>query len=122
MSYCKINIGGQERGLKFNQMAILILQEKTDKEFPLQTAAYALIYAGLRANAYVKGEEFTATFEQVCEWVDSVSDEDMQLVNEKFMETEAYKRGASYQAEQEKLDKKKGSQSALKNTRRKATK
>lgn len=106
MSYCKINIGGKERGLKFNQMAIMILSEKTDKEHPMATAGYALVYAGLKANAYTKGEEFTATFEDVCEWVEDVTVEDMNIVNAAFMETQQYKAGVAFQAEQEAAKKK----------------
>jgi len=103
MSYTKITIGGKERGLKFNQMAMMILTEKTDKDHPMATAAYALIYAGLKANCYVKQEEADFTFAEVCEWVESVSGEDMALVNAAFMETEAYKNGQAYIKEQAKV-------------------
>lgn len=106
MSYCKINIAGKERGLKFNQLAIMIMQEYISADHLAATASYALIYAGLRANAYVKREEVDFTFEDVCEWVESVSMEDMEKVNAAFQETEAYKRGKQFQEEQEASKKK----------------
>ena len=119
MSYCRIDIGGKERGLKFNQMAMIILSEKTDKDHPLATAGYALIYAGLKANCYVKSDEPDFTFEQVCEWVDVISNDDMNKVNEAFMLTEAYKRGVTYQSEQEFAKKKGLKASAKKSTKNK---
>ena len=102
MSYIKINIGGKERGLKFNQMAMIIMGEKTDKENITASAAYALIYAGLRANTYVKSEEPDYTFEQVCDWVDLLSVDDIQAINNAFIETEAYKKGSAYVADLQK--------------------
>jgi len=88
MSY--INIQG--RGLKFNQGALIIFQSKIDQDNIGATAGYALIYAGLKSNAYVKGEEFTETFEQVCDWVDTLSDEEILNTTNCFKETQAYKK------------------------------
>jgi hypothetical protein len=102
MSYCKINIGGKERGLKFNQMAIMIYARKVDNEDQLATAGYALIYAGLKANAYTKGEECDFTFEQVCDWVDELDNESLQLVTDTFKETQRYKKGSAYIEEEKK--------------------
>ena len=106
MSYCKINIGGKERGLKFNQMAVMIMSEYAAADHLLATAGYAMIYAGLRTNCYVKREEPDFTFEDLCEWVEVVSLDDMEKVNAAFMETEAYKKGKAYQDEQEAAKKK----------------
>ena len=116
MSYCKINIGGKERGLKFNQMALMIYVSKVDNDNLVATAGYALIYAGLRANAYVKGEEIDFTFEQVCDWVDELDAAAVQLVTDTFKETQAYKNGVEKKEEEtkKKLPPKNTKRSALK--------
>jgi len=121
MSYCKINIGGKERGLKFNQMAVMMYAGKVDNENLIATAGYALIYAGLKANAYVKGEEVDFTFENVCDWVDELDAEALQLVTETFKETQSYKNGAAFKAEEAKRPEAK-KKLAMKSTKVKALK
>lgn len=91
MSYIKINIGGSDRGLKFNQGALITFQNTVDKENVNATTPYALIWAGLKANAYVKREEMEFTFEQVCDWVDEMNDETLLEVIKCFQETQAFK-------------------------------
>lgn len=73
MSYCKIQLFGKEMGCKFNIYAIEKIGEKMQTG---STAAlgYAMIWAGLHGNAFVKGEEFTYTFEEVCDAVDASED------------------------------------------------
>lgn len=115
MSYIQIEIGGEKRGLKFNQGALIMFQSKIDKDNYAATTGYALIYAGLKANAYVKSEEFTETFETVCDWVDELPEQTVLDVINCFKETQAYK--ALIPAEEE--DKKK---LPLKSTKRKALK
>lgn len=92
MSYIKIEIGGKERGLKFNQGAIHIFQSKIDSENIAATTGYALIWAGLKANAYVKGEEVDFTFEQVCDWCDELSEDTIIKIITCFQETQQYKK------------------------------
>jgi hypothetical protein len=75
MSYIQINLGGELRGLKFNQMAIEIIGNYNDSQ-TTSGFLYAMIYGGLKGNAYVKREELTCTFEQVCDWVDSIQDKE----------------------------------------------
>jgi len=99
MSYIKLNIGGKERGLKFNNLAF----EEFVKRIPtsdqnkfdwLQSNAlsgYACIYAGLVGNAVVKGEVVDFTFEDVCDWVDDLENEDIQKAWTLFSETQKYK-------------------------------
>lgn len=69
MSYLQIEIGGKQRGLKFNQLAIEIMSQYNDTG-TTTGFMYAMIYGGLRGNTYVKREEPDYTFEQVCDWVD----------------------------------------------------
>jgi hypothetical protein len=136
MSYIQIEIGGKPRGLKFNKMAQLTLQEKIISG-NLMSGAYGLIYGGLIANCYVKGEEFAdkeervidgktvvvempITFEQVCDWTDELSDETILKVQAAFQETEAYKKGQAYLAELEAAKKKEvPKDKPLKNTKQK---
>lgn len=72
MSYIQINIGGKDRGLKFNQLAIEVLSMHNDGT--AASITYGMIYGGLRGNSYVKREEPDYTFEQVCDWVDGLPD------------------------------------------------
>lgn len=96
MSYCKVLMGGVERGLKFNNLAMLIMAEKTSKDYPNQTAGYAMVYGGLRGCSYAKGEEPEYTFEQVVDWVDQMTIEQSGVIAEAFQQSEAYKRTEAY--------------------------
>lgn len=115
MSYCKINIAGKERELEFNQLAMLILREKTDPDFPGETAGYALVYAGLKASCYVRGEKLDLTWEQACRAVDTLSTEDVEKVTKAFEETEAYKQSTAYKEEQKKSRRKSAGKSTKAN-------
>ena len=85
MSYIQIEIGGQQRGLKFNKMAQLELADKI-VEGNFMSGIYALIYAGMKANCYVKQVEPDFTFEQVCDWCDVLPDEVLTAVNDVFIQ------------------------------------
>lgn len=71
MSYIQIDIGGKTRGLKFNQLAIELMAQYNDNQ-TATSVIYAMFYAGLRGNDYVKRIESDYTFEEVCEWVDTM--------------------------------------------------
>lgn len=71
MSYIKIEIGGKERGLKFNQLALDIILDKSSPKITTQNI-YAMFFGGLTANSFVKGEEVDFTLEDVSEWVDEL--------------------------------------------------
>jgi hypothetical protein len=92
MSYIQIEIGGKQRGLKFNQLAIEIISTHNDGG---STSAfmYALYYGGLRGNSYVKREEPDYNFEQVCDWVDEMKDKAKvnELVVNTLQETSLWK-------------------------------
>ena len=105
MSYVQIEMGGKLRALKFNKMAQLILEEKIEPG-NLISGVYGLVYAGLKANCYVKNEEPDFTFEQSCDWVDTLSDETLLKVQAAYQETEAYKKRQAYLAEVEASKKK----------------
>lgn len=80
MSYIQIEIGGKQRGLKFNQLAIEVIAKYNKSE--TQTAfIYAMIYGGLMGNSYVKQEEPDYTFEQVCDWIDAMQNKNDVIAN-----------------------------------------
>lgn len=58
MSYIQIEIGGKARGLKFNQYAMVTFYKHVDLKDYDASSVYAMIYGGLKANCYVKREEF----------------------------------------------------------------
>lgn len=91
MNYVQVNIGGQLRGLKFNELAYTEFYSKVDLNNYVGTFNYAAVWSGLMSNAYVKREEFTVTFETVCEWVDEMSREDKLKVQTTFVDTAYFK-------------------------------
>ena len=116
MSYIQIEIGpsieGQSsrlRGLKFNTGAWKIFATHVDANNYVASAAYAMIYAGLWANCFVKRIEPDFTFEQVCEWVDDLTPEVIQSVTVIFNEMTQFKElleATKVQAEQTEDEKK----------------
>lgn len=91
MSYIQKEIGGKLRGLKFNQYAIVTMAKYVDLNDYAATAGYAMVYAGLKANLFVKREEADFTFEQVCDWFDALSEQDVLDILVVFQETQVYK-------------------------------
>jgi len=101
MSYIQIEIGGKLRGLKFNQYASIKFYKHVDLKDYDASSIYAMVYAGLAANSYVKREEFVdkdgdketpITFEMVCDWVDKLTDEVVIAVAGAFTESESFKK------------------------------
>jgi len=95
----KLNIGGQERTLRFNNFSAIELAKiiyngeqanfETDdllnrimklNEENHYLLVKTLIYAGLIGNDYVVGFTKTATAEQVGEWIAELSSEDIYSV------------------------------------------
>ena len=91
MSYIQIEIGGKKRGLKFNQMAVITMTKYIDYNNLAATYGYALVYSGLVANCYVKREEPDFTFENVCDWLDVLPQDEMEKIRECFESTQTYK-------------------------------
>lgn len=118
MSYLQLEIGGKKRGLKFNQMALMTMSQHLDYDNLAATYGYALVYAGLKANCYIKREEPDFDFEQCCDWVEQLSYDDIMKVKECFESTQSFKALTQATAEaQEPQTKKKP-----KSTTKKATK
>lgn len=91
--YIKIELGAQDRGLKFNQLALEIMGGYAG-ETTTQNV-YAMFYGGLRGNSFVKREEPDYTFEDVCDWVDEIyaakNYELIKNVEEVLTQTQLYK-------------------------------
>ena len=116
MSYIQIEIGGKLRGLKFNQMSDVEYQIKVGKSTNPIAHTYALIWAGLIANCFIKSEEPDFTFEDVCEWCATVKDEDFLKVKDAYFSTKAFLKDIPAD------EKKKVLKSVPKNTKRNALK
>jgi hypothetical protein len=107
MSYIQIALGGEQRGLKFNQLAIEIIASYNDNATNTGFL-YAMIYGGLRGATYVKREEAIYTFEDVCDWVDAMPDKEQTVkkITDALTETQIWKdlvkQGAEIVAEGEK--------------------
>lgn len=112
MSYIEIKIGGELRGLKFNQLAYINFYKKVDQEDYVGTFHYAAVWGALKATAYVKGLEFTENWETVCEWVDAISVEDKEKITHEFSSTATFKNLVKDGSEEKEPPKKK----TLKNT------
>lgn len=83
MTYIRKEIGGRERGFKFNQYALEIFTLHLDQNAIKTSSIYATFYAGLRGNCYVKNEDPDFTFEDVVEWVDKLYEEGhLDVINE----------------------------------------
>lgn len=74
-TYIELELNGKKYGWKFNNYAWHIFVEKARNHSYLAAAPYAMIWAGICANAYVKNVELDCTFEEVCDWVDVLADE-----------------------------------------------
>jgi len=92
MSYLQIKIGGKQRGLKFNQLAIELISQHNNSGTNTGFI-YAMIYGGLRGNSYVKSEEADYTFENVCDWIDALENktEVIAQVSNTMTETQIWK-------------------------------
>ncbi len=98
MSYLKVTLGGKERGVKFNQMALEVYAKHLDENAINTSAVYATLYAGLIANCYVKREEPDFTFEEVTNWTEDLAETDPESVKSVcsfFEKTDSYKKWLS---------------------------
>lgn len=106
MSYVQIEIGGQLRGLKFNNYAIeqMLLKQGSGSE---AESTYAMVYGGLRGNSYAKEEEVTYTWENVIDWVDELivadkGEEQIGKVLKAMTESQLYKKYVTNNPKKEK--------------------
>jgi hypothetical protein len=108
MSYLQIVLGGRPRGLKFNQMAIELIGQYNDAQ-TTTGFLYAMIYGGLKGNAYVKREELDLTFEQVCDLIDelpnkeTIAQEASKILAETQIWKDLVKKGEEIEEEKKKV-------------------
>lgn len=87
MSYIQI----REKGLKFNQESIEIFWRRLELEDSTDAGdKYACFYAGLFVNAKMKGAP-APTFEETCDWVDTLTNEEKKSAMDCMGETTKYK-------------------------------
>lgn len=72
MNYIQKKIGGKLRGLKFNQGTDIEFFSKNGSNTNAIFRCYALVWAALVCNCFVKGEEVDFTFENVCDWCEEL--------------------------------------------------
>lgn len=95
MNYIELNLGGQLRGLKFNNAAVDTYWQRVHLTEIAASTVYATIYAGLIGNDIANGQQSTFTFKDVSEWVDELYNEDESKIKEAcdlFAETDSYKK------------------------------
>lgn len=114
MSYIQIEIGGKLRGLKFDQGALIEFKLKAkDSENPM-FLAYSLVWAGLVSNAFRKGEDFEHSFEEVCDWADKLSEDNIQKILDAFQSTQSFLPVVKEPTDKKKLVPKRTSKAATK--------
>jgi len=92
MSYLQIEIKGKKYGLKFNQLALETYIRTIDWDnFTTIGEAYAIIWGGLKGNAFVKREELDLSFEDVCDFVEEMDSELLKEAAKLFTDTQAFK-------------------------------
>lgn len=102
-NYIRMELGGQERGLKFNLRALKIIKEVSgddpfaffiggDLEAQIKQIS-AIMYAGLVSNAASKKQEPDFTYDDCVFWTEDLDLEDAKKVIAAF--GEAYKSDAS---------------------------
>ena len=94
MSYIQVKLGGNDQGLKFNQLSIELFTENVNYEAVDTSSVYEIFFAGLMGNYYAKRKEVDFTFENVCDWVDELYQNEPAKVTEVcevFASTNAYK-------------------------------
>lgn len=95
-NYIQILIGGQQRGLKFNNAAVDCYWQKVNFNEAETSSIYATFYAGLIGNDIAKGVQHSEfKYEEVTDWVDELSLQDhnpIKQVCDLFAETAFYKK------------------------------
>jgi hypothetical protein len=105
---------GKDRGLKFDQGAHIEIALKIGTSRNAAFAGYAIIWGGLVACVYRKGEEIDFTFEQVCDAADKLTPEQINEIGKCYLSTVNFER--------EEVKKKTESKQPPKSTKQKASK
>lgn len=104
MNKLKIELGGNERTLKFN-MLFLEEWDKINKGSTSEVKnTVAMIYAAIKANCLVTDTQMDCTFEDVCDWTEELFLNDDGTVITKILE--AYQQSTVYKFTEKALKKK----------------
>ncbi len=87
MSYIEITIGGKTRGLRFGQATHAEIVSRSEGVTNTTLGAYIVIFCGLFINCSLKGLEVDFTLENVAEWADKLSEEDMNKISSAYNST-----------------------------------
>lgn len=94
MNYIKINLGGKDRGLKFNNYGIEKLSEKMSGNSAI-AFTYAMIWGGLIGNSFAKEEDVDYSFSDVIDWIDAIPKDEkvtiIESVTKVLTESQNYK-------------------------------
>lgn len=92
------DLGGQDRGLKFNQISLEEFTKRisvVEGQVNIASTVYATFYAGLIGNVVAKREEQDFTYENVMDWVDKLYEDKrtdvIKDVCDKWAETQTWK-------------------------------
>jgi len=116
-NYIQIEIGGKQRGFKFNQMADTEYRVKVGDQTNPIAHTYSMVWAGLISNCFTKGVEVDFTFEDVCDWCESVNDTDFLNILTCYKSTKDFLKDVPQD-----VKKKTSEKSAQRNTKRNALK
>lgn len=93
MSYIQIEIGGKQRGLKFSQGTLILFQDSIKSYDEAEIKAFAshkLVWAALKTNSIIKGEEVNFSFADVFDWVEGLSEEVLLKIHAAFNESQGF--------------------------------
>ena len=117
MSYIQIkDFIGKDRGLKFDQGAHVEIALKIGNSRNEAFAGYAIVWGGLVACCFRKGEDIDFTFEQVCDAADKLTAAQIQEIGN------CYKSTLSFLEDVKEVKKKTVKKSPQKNIKRNALK
>ena len=117
MNYLQLEIGGKKRGLKFSQGTLILFQDSIKNYSESEIKAFAshqLVFAALKTNCIIKGDEVDFTFENVFDWVEQLHEEELQKVLVAFNESQKFK--VDIPVEKKAEDEKKKKVTAIKQT------
>lgn len=84
-NYLSIELGGEQRGLKYNMAALEAIVEHTNNQdlgMVVTRNVVVNIYAGLIGNCAVKDEEPIFTIDTVKKWISKMDYEEVQKIHE----------------------------------------
>lgn len=104
MNKLKIELGGEERTLKFNMLFLEEFEKKRKENQGEVSNTACMIYAGIKANCELTDTQLDCTFEDCYDWAEEILLNNDVAKIEKILE--AYQQSTVYKFTQEALKKK----------------